>query len=206
MASSTVPDDPGRQVGVIVVVVAGPVDREAPRAGVAAVTKLAQTQDHPIVTCCGPRSSGLRRRDQPRRYRRRPGHLRRHPPQMATTLRRPGLAGLKDLPRPGRAATFTPVQKAEITALACSPPEDSELPLARWSHAELAAAAIAQACAPPDQPRPPSVAGWPPTRSSPGSTGHGSSPATPTSRPKPAGCWTCTPAAGRVSRSARTTM
>jgi transposase len=55
-----------------------------------------------------------------------------------------GLAGLKDLPRPGRAATFTPVQKAEITALACTPPEDSELPLARWSHAELAAAAIAQ--------------------------------------------------------------
>ena len=37
-----------------------------------------------------------------------------------------GLAGLKDLPRPGRAATFTPVQKAEITALACTPPEDSD--------------------------------------------------------------------------------
>jgi transposase len=55
-----------------------------------------------------------------------------------------GLAGLKDLPRPGRAPTFTPVQKAEITALACSPPEGSELPLARWSHGELAAAAIAQ--------------------------------------------------------------
>jgi transposase len=55
-----------------------------------------------------------------------------------------GLAGLTDLPRPGRAATFTPVQKAEITALACTPPEDSELPLARWSTGELAAAAIAQ--------------------------------------------------------------
>jgi len=55
-----------------------------------------------------------------------------------------GLAGLKDLPRPGRAPTFTPVQKAEITALACTPPEDSELPLARWSTGDLAAAAIAQ--------------------------------------------------------------
>jgi transposase len=55
-----------------------------------------------------------------------------------------GLAGLKDLPRPGRAPTFTPVQKAEIKALACTPPEDSELPLTRWSTGELAAAAIAQ--------------------------------------------------------------
>ncbi len=55
-----------------------------------------------------------------------------------------GLAGLKDLPRPGRAPTFTPVQKAEITALACTPPEDSALPLTRWSTGELAAAAIAQ--------------------------------------------------------------
>jgi len=55
-----------------------------------------------------------------------------------------GLAGLKDLPRPGRAPTFTPVQKAEIKALACTPPDDSGLPLARWSTGELAAAAIAQ--------------------------------------------------------------
>jgi transposase len=55
-----------------------------------------------------------------------------------------GLAGLKDLPRPGRAPTFTPVQKIEIKALACTPPEGSELPLARWSTGELAAAAIAQ--------------------------------------------------------------
>ena len=51
--------------------------------------------------------------------------------------------------------------------------------------------------------RPPRcAAGWPRTRSSPGSTGPGSSPATPTSRPRPPGCWTCTPAAGTASRSA----
>jgi len=55
-----------------------------------------------------------------------------------------GVAGLKDLPRPGRRPTFRPVQKAEVKALACTPPDDSGLPLARWSHADLAAAAIAQ--------------------------------------------------------------
>jgi len=55
-----------------------------------------------------------------------------------------GLAGLQDRPRPGRRPTFTPVQKAEIKALACTPPEDSELPLARWSAADLAAEAVGQ--------------------------------------------------------------
>ena len=55
-----------------------------------------------------------------------------------------GLAGLKDLPRPGRRPVFTPVQRAEVKALACTPPADSELPLARWSVTELAAAAVAQ--------------------------------------------------------------
>ena len=55
-----------------------------------------------------------------------------------------GLAGLKDLPRPGRRPVFTAVQRAEVKALACTPPADSELPLARWSVAELADAAVAQ--------------------------------------------------------------
>ena len=63
---------------------------------------------------------------------------------MAAMFASQGMAGLKDLPRPGRAPTFTPVQKAEIKALACTPPEDSELPLTRWSTSELAAAAAAQ--------------------------------------------------------------
>ena len=44
--------------------------------------------------------------------------------------------------------------------------------------------------------RPRCAAGWPPTRSNPGSTGPGSSPATPTSPSRPAGCSTSTPAAG----------
>ena len=55
-----------------------------------------------------------------------------------------GLAGLKDLPRPGRKPRFSGVQKAEVKALACTPPDGSGLPLARWSHADLAAAAIEQ--------------------------------------------------------------
>jgi len=55
-----------------------------------------------------------------------------------------GMAGLKDRPRPGRKPKFRPVQQAEVKALACTPPDDSGLPLARWSHADLAATAIAQ--------------------------------------------------------------
>lgn len=55
-----------------------------------------------------------------------------------------GLDGLKDLPRPGRKPRFTPVQQAEVKALACTPPADSGRPLTRWSHADLAAEAIGQ--------------------------------------------------------------
>ena len=54
-----------------------------------------------------------------------------------------GLEGLKDRPRSGRPARFTPVQIAEVKALACSPPPP-ELALARWSVSELASQAVAQ--------------------------------------------------------------
>lgn len=57
---------------------------------------------------------------------------------------RSGLAGLNDLPRSGRPPTFTPVQVAQVKALACTPPADSEVPLARWSAAELAIEAVTQ--------------------------------------------------------------
>lgn len=57
---------------------------------------------------------------------------------------RHGLAGLKDLPRSGRPPTFTPIQVAQVKALACTPPADSEVPLARWSSAELALEAVTQ--------------------------------------------------------------
>lgn len=46
--------------------------------------------------------------------------------------------GLTDLPRSGRPAVFTALQVAEVKALACTPPAEREVPLARWSAAELA--------------------------------------------------------------------
>jgi transposase len=55
-----------------------------------------------------------------------------------------GLGGLRDLPRPGRRPVFTPIEVAEVKALACSEPADHGLPLARWSVTELAAQATAQ--------------------------------------------------------------
>jgi transposase len=55
-----------------------------------------------------------------------------------------GIDGLKDRPRSGRPDRFTAVQVAEVKALACSPPQHSDVPLARWSTAELAAEAVAQ--------------------------------------------------------------
>ncbi|WP_425309115.1 IS630 family transposase [Ammonicoccus fulvus] len=61
---------------------------------------------------------------------------------------RSGLAGLMDLPRSGRPPVFTPVQVAQVKALACTPPADSGLPLARWSVLELAVEAVSQGVTP----------------------------------------------------------
>ena len=49
-----------------------------------------------------------------------------------------GLAALVDLPRTGRPRRFTPVQVAQVKALACTLPGESGVPLSRWSCAELA--------------------------------------------------------------------
>lgn len=49
-----------------------------------------------------------------------------------------GLPGLDDLPRSGRPHSFTPVQVAQVKALACTLPAETGLPLSRWSSAELA--------------------------------------------------------------------
>jgi transposase len=51
------------------------------------------------------------------------------------------LAGLADLPRPGRPRQFSSVQVAEVKALACELPAESGLPLAKWSCPDLAAEA-----------------------------------------------------------------
>ena len=48
------------------------------------------------------------------------------------------LAGLVDRPRTGRPRTFTAVQVAAVTALACTLPAETGIPLSRWSSSELA--------------------------------------------------------------------
>jgi transposase len=55
-----------------------------------------------------------------------------------------GLAGLTDLPRSGRPPRFTPVQVAEVKALACELPAESGAPLSRWTCPELAHEAAAR--------------------------------------------------------------
>ena len=53
------------------------------------------------------------------------------------------LDGLKDRPRSGRPRVFTPVEVAEVKALACTRPADHGLPLSRWSTTELRTHAVA---------------------------------------------------------------
>jgi hypothetical protein len=55
-----------------------------------------------------------------------------------------GLAGLVDRARCGRPARFSPVQVAQVKALACQLPATVGAPLARWSCPELAREAVAQ--------------------------------------------------------------
>lgn len=55
----------------------------------------------------------------------------------------PEVASLSDAARSGRPARFTPVQVAQVKALACRPPQESEAPLSRWSCPELARQAVA---------------------------------------------------------------
>jgi transposase len=53
-----------------------------------------------------------------------------------------GLKGLADAPRPGRPPLFTPVQVAEVKALACQLPAEAGVPLSVWSCPELAREAV----------------------------------------------------------------
>jgi transposase len=59
-------------------------------------------------------------------------------------FRHPGVACLGDAKRSGRPPSFTPVQVAQVKALACQPPQDSDVPLSRWSCPELARQAVAE--------------------------------------------------------------
>ena len=72
---------------------------------------------------------------------------------------RRGLDGLKDRPRSGRPPWFTPVEVAEVKALACSRPAERGLPLTRWSVAELAGHATAPGLVRPSRVHGPPLAG-----------------------------------------------
>jgi transposase len=54
----------------------------------------------------------------------------------------PGVSGLGDAQRSGRRPVFTPVQIAQVKAVACTPPKDADQPLSRWSCPELAQQAV----------------------------------------------------------------
>jgi transposase len=58
-----------------------------------------------------------------------------------------GLAGLADRRRSGRPPRFTPIQVAEVKALACQLPAETGVPLARWSCPDLAAEAVGRGIA-----------------------------------------------------------
>ena len=53
-----------------------------------------------------------------------------------------GPPGLVDRPRSGRPRRFTPVEVAQVKALACTLPAERGVPLSRWSSAELAVEAV----------------------------------------------------------------
>jgi Homeodomain-like domain len=55
----------------------------------------------------------------------------------------PGVASLGDAKRSGRPPQFTPVQVAQVKAVACTPPTACGVPLSRWSCPELASHAVA---------------------------------------------------------------
>jgi transposase len=55
------------------------------------------------------------------------------------------LEGLRDLPRSGRPRQFTAAEVAQVKALACELPTETDTPLSRWSCPELAREAVARA-------------------------------------------------------------
>jgi transposase len=55
-----------------------------------------------------------------------------------------GVAALADRPRTGRPRQFAPEVVAEVKAMACEPPARRDVPLSRWSSAELASQAMAE--------------------------------------------------------------
>lgn len=59
-----------------------------------------------------------------------------------------GMAGLNDRPRSGRPPRLTPVQVAEVKALACQLPAETGVPLSRWSCPDLAGEVVGRGICP----------------------------------------------------------
>ena len=93
-------------------------------------------------SCCWPPAGGL----TPRSRRRWGLAWTRSEPGEAGS-RRKGLAGLADRARSGRPARFSPVQVAQVKALACQLPARAGVPLSRWSCPELAREVVSQGVA-----------------------------------------------------------
>jgi hypothetical protein len=55
-----------------------------------------------------------------------------------------GMRGLRERHRSGHPRAFTPAQVAGSKALACTPPQDKDLPLSRISTSEVRALAVAE--------------------------------------------------------------
>lgn len=60
----------------------------------------------------------------------------------------PGMESLGDAERSGRPPVFTPVQVAQVKAVACKPPKDCDAPLSKWSCPELARQVITEGICP----------------------------------------------------------
>lgn len=103
----------------------------------------------------------------------------------------------------GDPRVFTDLQAAEVEAMACELPAESGLPLSRWSSTDLATEAVARGIV--EAISAATVRRWLDTDAiKPWQHRSWISPATPTSRPKPAGSSTSTPAPGKASRWAMT--
>lgn len=67
---------------------------------------------------------------------------------VASSFARAGPPGLKDRQRCGCPASFTPLQAAEVKALACRLPAETDVPLSCWSCPESAREAARRGIAP----------------------------------------------------------
>ena len=114
-----------------------------------------------------------------------------------------GIEGLADRKRSGRRRSFPAEVVAEVKAMACEPPAQRDVPLSRWSSAELAAQAVAEGLVVSLSAS--TVRRWLAEDAiKPWQYGRGSSRGIRTSRSRRRGCWTCMSGFGTAPRWAMT--